>query len=317
MRILVTGGNGSVGRELVPALLADGHEVAVLDRDLAALEPASSPGLTLVRGGVEEPAAVGAAMRGAAAVVHLAWSFSDDPAVLLERDLRGHQLLLEAARASGVRRFVYASSAIVYGKPVRQPIGEDHPLRVLEARKPAYAIAKETAEKLTLLAARTGGPAATVVRFWWAFGREIAGRHLRDLLTAAAAGARLQVPAECGGSFLALEDLADAIRTVLREPAGSGEVFNLASDYVTWEEMARMALEVTGSTAGVEVLPPEAFRGAAFLTDAWRLDDRRFRSALRWAPRHGPAEVRALLARAMGRTWDRLAPARSAAPPAR
>ena len=37
MRILVTGGNGSVGREIVPALLARGHEVAVLDRDLGAL----------------------------------------------------------------------------------------------------------------------------------------------------------------------------------------------------------------------------------------------------------------------------------------
>ena len=53
----------------------------------------------------------------------------------------------------------------MYGKPIRVPIDEDHPLRVLEARKPAYGMAKEFAEKLTLLAARTEGPPATVLRF--------------------------------------------------------------------------------------------------------------------------------------------------------
>lgn len=53
MRILVTGGNGSIGRELVPGLLRRGDEVAVLDRDLGALEGMSAPGLSLVRGGAE------------------------------------------------------------------------------------------------------------------------------------------------------------------------------------------------------------------------------------------------------------------------
>jgi nucleoside-diphosphate-sugar epimerase len=53
-----------------------------------------------------------------------------------------------------VRHFLYTSTAVVYGKPLRVPIDEEHPLRVLEARKPAYGIAKEFAEKLTLLAAK-------------------------------------------------------------------------------------------------------------------------------------------------------------------
>lgn len=315
MRILVTGGNGSVGRELVPALLAGSHEVAVLDRDVGALEALSWPRLSLVQGGVEDRAAVEEAMAGAEAVLHLAWSFSDDPAVLIERDLRGQQLVLDVARARGVRHLVYASSAIVYGKPVRVPIGEDHPLRVLEARKPAYAVAKEAAEKLALLAGRTGGPAATILRFWWAFGEEIAGRHLRDMLGAAAAGTRLRVPAECGGSFLTIEDLLHALETILLDPRSFGGTFNLASAYVTWEEVARMALEVTGSTAGVEVVPVPAFTGAAFLADAWHLEDARFRATFGWTPRRGPTQVRALLKRAMARTWARLAAASAASSP--
>jgi UDP-glucose 4-epimerase len=95
MRILVTGGNGSAGRELVPALLERDHEVTVLDPDLGALGQLSSPRLRLVQGGVEDGVTVRAAVRGADAVIHLAWSFSDDPAVLVGRDLLGHQRLLE------------------------------------------------------------------------------------------------------------------------------------------------------------------------------------------------------------------------------
>jgi UDP-glucose 4-epimerase len=86
VRILITGGNGGVGRDLVPALLLRGHEVVVLDREVGALVP--HPGLRIVRGLLEEPATVAEGCWGADAMVHLAWSFSDDPGYLLEHDLK-------------------------------------------------------------------------------------------------------------------------------------------------------------------------------------------------------------------------------------
>jgi UDP-glucose 4-epimerase len=307
MRILVTGGNGSVGRELVPALLARGHHVVSLDKALEALQAHSHPRLELVPGAVEDAAAVGKATRGAEAIVHLAWSFSDDPQVLLEQDLRGHLLLLDAAKAQGVRHFIYTSTAVVYGKPVRVPIDEDHPLRVLEARKPAYGMAKEFAEKLTLLASRAGGPPATILRFWWAFGDEIGGRHLREMLRTAAAGKPLLVPRDCGGSFLSVEDFVQAMELVLLNPGSFGQVFNLASSYVTWEEIARMAVEITGSSAGVQVVPQADWSGAAFLADRWELDDRRIREKLGFKPTRDPAGVREALRQAIARTWQRAA----------
>jgi UDP-glucose 4-epimerase len=304
LRILVTGGNGSVGRGIVPALLARGHHIVALDKEVGALQAQPHPGLTLVRGAIEDRAAVEQATCGAEGIIHLAWSFSDDPQVLLEQDLRGHLLLLDAAKAQGVRHLLYTSTAVVYGKPVRGPIDEEDLLRVLEARKPAYGMAKEYAEKLTLLAARTGGPPATIMRFWWAFGEEIGGRHLRDMLRMAAAGRALPVPADCGGSFLSMEDFIQAVELILLNPRSFGQVFNLASAYVTWEEIARMAVEVTGSSAGVQVIPPTEWTGAAFLADRWELDDRKIREKLGFKPTRDPSGVREALRRAIARTWQ-------------
>jgi len=306
MRVLVTGANGSVGRELVPALLARGHRVVVLDKDLSALQPLTQPGLELVPGAVEDPRAVTETAGGAEAIIHLAWSFSEDPKVLLEQDLRGHLLLVEAAKAQGVRHFIYTSTAVVYGKPVRVPIDEDHPLRVLEARKPAYGVAKEFAEKLTLLKSRMERLPATIVRFWWAFGETIAGRHLRDMLRTAAAGEPICVPADCGGSFLSMEDFNLAMELILLNPRSLGQVFNLASAYVTWEEVARMVVEATGSSAKVEVVPPAEWTGAAFLADRWELDDRRIRERLGFKTTRDPAGLRDALRRAIACTWSHI-----------
>jgi len=304
MRILVTGGLGSVGRELVANLLTRGHRVVILDKGLGAGEPPAHPRLEVVPGVVEDEAAVTKASRGAEAIIHLAWSFSDDPQELLEQDLRGHLLLLNAARDQGVRHFLYTSTAVVYGKPVRVPIDEDHPLNVLEARKPAYGMAKEFAEKLTLLAARTEDLPVTIFRFWWAFGESIGGRHLREMLHTAAAGQCLAVPADCGGSFLCQEDFNRAVELALLNPKSFGRVFNLASAYVTWEEIARMAVEVTGASAPIEVVPRAEWTGAAFLADRWELDDRRIRDDLELKPCRDAVGVRDALRRAIAQTWQ-------------
>lgn len=306
MRILVTGAGGGVGRGLIPALLEIGHQVIGLDAEAGADEAIVHPRFAFVRGGVEEPRVVEEAVRRVEAVVHLAWSFSDDPRILVERDLRGHALLLEAARRHRVGHFLYASTAVVYGKPVRVPLDETHPLEVLTARKPAYGIAKVCAEQLTLLAGQETGLACTVLRFWWAFGEEIAGRHLREMLQAASEGKALAVPAECGGSFLAQGDLNRAVEALLQRPAPAGRVYNLASAYVGWDEVARMALEVTGGTGGIALVPREAWTGPAFLADRWELDDARIRAELEFAPGLDPAGVRGALAQAIGATWARI-----------
>lgn len=306
MRVLVTGGNGSVGRDLVPALLDRGNEVVVLDRDVSALRAAGHHRLDLVEGAVEDGAAAARALRGADAVVHLAWSFADDMATLLRQDLAGEQLLLDLCRAAKVRRFVYASSAVVYGEPAHTALDEGHPLLGLRARKPSYALAKEFGEKVALLAGQGGAPPVTILRFWWAFGGEIGGRHLRDLLRTAAAGEPVCVPGGCGGSFLSAEDLAHGVDLLLTRPEAPGRIFNLASAYVSWEEIARMVVEVTGRKARVQIVPRPEWTGAPFLADPWLLDDSSARERLGYRPRRAGDGVRALLQQSIARTWEKL-----------
>ena len=306
MRILVTGANGSVGRGLIPALLDHGHQVVGLDREAGVERAIAHPRFSFVRSAIEDPATVEQAVAGVEAIIHLAWSFSDDPRVLVEQDLGAHTLLLEAAGRHKAAHFVYASTAVVYGKPSRVPVDEDHPLNVLAARKPAYGMAKEFAEKLTLLAGQDTGLSSSVLRFWWAFGEEIGGRHLREMLRTAAEGKTLAVPADCGGSFLHQDDLNLAVETILQRPATTGRVFNLASAYIGWDEVARMVMAITGGEGGIDLVPRTAWRGAAFLADRWELIDLRIRSDLGFKPTRDSDEVRSALRRAIAATWDRL-----------
>ncbi len=139
-RVMVTGGAGYVGARLVPKLLDAGYEVTVLDLCLYGAEVldavADRPGFRLVTGDLRDPAAVADALTGAEAVIHLA-CISNDPSFELDPEL-GKSInydcfrpLVEAARAAGVRRFVYASSSSVYGVKAEPNVTEDLPLEPL------------------------------------------------------------------------------------------------------------------------------------------------------------------------------------------
>jgi nucleoside-diphosphate-sugar epimerase len=118
--VLVTGGAGYVGSNLVPKLLATGYRVTVLDLCIYGDVLAPHPDLRIVKGDLREAADVAAALTGCDAVIHLA-CISNDPSFDLDPTL-GRSInydcfrpLVRAAKDAGVRRFVYASSSSVYG----------------------------------------------------------------------------------------------------------------------------------------------------------------------------------------------------------
>lgn len=301
--ILITGGAGSCGKYLTASLLERGHEVRVIDKQVEPLQSIKDKRLTLIQAGVEDRDTLKTAIQGVDAVFHLAWSFSEDPLEVLEQDLRGHLYLLEEMATQKVRHLIYTSTAVVYGKPQYSPIDEKHPLVVEEARKPLYGIAKAAAEKLCLMYGKAKGPPATIVRFWWAYGEEIGGKHLREMLKTASAGDPLEVPGDSGGSFVHMADLTQGLDRCLENPKAYGRTFNFATVYVTWEEVAEMVRDVTGSRSEIRCIPRGEWTGSAFLADPWELSDIAARELLGYRPMEA-AEAKSSLRRAVSRCWE-------------
>jgi UDP-glucose 4-epimerase len=222
---------------------------------------------------------------------------------LLASDLKGHLLLLDAVAAEKISHFFYTSTAVVYGKPVKSPVTEEDPCLVEDARKPFYGIAKLTAEKLLLAYFRTKALPVTIFRFWWSYGEEIGGRHLRNLIKLAQAGEPLTVPKEAGGSFLYLDDLANALLLALQKPKTFGEIFNLSTLFLSWEEVARIIIEVTDSSSSLQVIPAKEWKGAPFLADAWELSTGKAERVFAYRPTLSQSDARQRLKQAMMRCY--------------
>jgi UDP-glucose 4-epimerase len=149
MRVLVTGGAGFIGSHIVDRLIEGGHAVTVLDNLSTGRSENLPPGVTFLQGDVTDPRLV-RGLSGARfdAVVHQAAQVSvprslDDPLLDAQVNLVGTMQMLEVARESRARRFVFASSAAVYGEPAIIPTTEDAPT---DPRSP-YAASKLAAEQ--------------------------------------------------------------------------------------------------------------------------------------------------------------------------
>jgi dTDP-glucose 4,6-dehydratase len=170
VRVLVTGGAGFIGSNYVRGVLSGrfagmaGAEVTVLDKltysgtvtNLAALR--DHPGLTFVQGDICDTGVVRDLMPGHGAVVHFAAESHVDRSIsgatpFVTTNLLGTQVLLDAARAAGVERFVHVSTDEVYGSIADGSWTEDWPL----APNSPYAATKAGSDLLALAAHRTHG----------------------------------------------------------------------------------------------------------------------------------------------------------------
>ena len=179
--ILVTGGAGFIGSNIVEALLRRGENVRVLDdfstgrRENLSEAPAwAAKGggrQEIIEGSICDPAAVRRAVAGARGVLHQAAIPSvprsvRDPIATDEVGVRGTLLLLVEARDAGVRRFVSASSSSVYGENPQLPKVET---MTPEPISP-YGIAKLAAEKYVCVFHRLYGLGTVALRYFNVFG---------------------------------------------------------------------------------------------------------------------------------------------------
>lgn len=155
-KALVTGGAGFIGSHLVELLLAKGHEVTVLDDlstgNLANLEGLKeNPRLRFLRSDITNHEDIRDTFIGIDWVFHLAARADIVPSIQKPMEYNdinvgGTISVLEAARAAGVKRFIYAASSSCYGTPDEYPTPENAPIRAMYP----YALTKYMGEQYVL-----------------------------------------------------------------------------------------------------------------------------------------------------------------------
>lgn len=174
MKVLVTGGAGFIGCNLVRCLVASGERVGVLD-DLSTGSVENlrdcDGGYELMLGDVRDPETVRRAAGGAEVIYHLAALPSvarsvADPLASHRVNVDGTLNVLQAARAAGARRVVYASSSSVYGDTPTLPKHEDMP----PAPRSPYAVSKLSGELYCRAFTATYGLGTVSLRFFNVFG---------------------------------------------------------------------------------------------------------------------------------------------------
>lgn len=172
MKVLITGGAGFIGMNLSRALLAKGHQVAVLDNlSTGYRDNISGLDLDFVEGSLLDEVALTKAVAGADSVVHLAALGSVprslvDPITSHHNNATGTLCLLEAARAADVGHIIAASSSSVYGLNPALPKSEREWVRPMSP----YAVSKLATEQYVLAYQQSFGLETLAFRFFNVYG---------------------------------------------------------------------------------------------------------------------------------------------------
>jgi UDP-glucose 4-epimerase len=308
VNLLVTGGAGYIGSAVTRRLLAAGHAVVVVD-DLSSGHREDVRGAELVVVDIADGAAIDALLAGRRieGIVHLAASCLVGESVQHPEDYYRNNLtkslaLLDRACRSGVGRFVFSSTAAVYGEPERLPLVEDHVTRPTNP----YGETKLAFERALLWHGEAHGMASVCLRYFNAAGALLDGsvgeRHdpethlVPNVLRAARDGRQVPVfgsdyPTADGTAvrdYIHIEDLAEAHRLAIDAPAARGRqaIYNLGNgEGFSVLQVIEAARRVTGRPIAVQPSPRRPGDPATLVASSDKA-----RSELSWSPRHSSLE---------------------------
>jgi len=290
VRILVTGGAGFIGSNLVDVLMEQGHEVTVLDNlsvgKIANIEHhLESEHFHFVNDTILNVTTLERLVRQADLIYHLAAVVGpkyvvEDPLGTIVTNVRGTENVLELAFKYWVKT-VIASSSEIYGKSTAVPLSEDDD-RILgptTVGRWSYSDAKAIDEYFALAYAKKGLPVA-IVRYFNAYGPRLDPRGYGSVIarffTQALRGEPLTIYDD-GQQTRCFTYVADTIRgTILAATVKEavGQVFNIGSNReTTILELAALIRRLTGSASEIVHVPYETAYGPDFEETRRRVPD--------------------------------------------
>ena len=277
MRVLVTGGAGYVGSHAIRALRRRGHQIVVYD-DFSAGHECVVRGFEVVQGDIGDRIALEPALRGMDAVMHFAGLINvgesvEQPRKYFDNNVHRALNLLDAALEAGVPRFIFSSTAAVYGHPNTTPIPESAPRQPVNP----YGVTKLLLEHALEAYERAYGLRFAILRYFNAAGADESGEtgewhnpetHLIPSALMAVAGTRpeLQLFGEdyrtpdgtCVRDYIHVSDLAEAHVLALEylEPATRSATLNLGTGcgYSNRQVLAQVE-KTTGRPLPVRICP--------------------------------------------------------------
>lgn len=260
--VYVTGGGGYVGAVLVPKLLAAGYRVKVLDLLIYGAEVLPKhERLEVIKGDLRDQRLLQRTIPGSDAVIHLA-CISNDPSFELNPDLGksinfdAFEPLVKIARATGVKRFIYASSSSVYGVKEEQEVTESLSLEPLTdySRYKAMCelvLARYQSPDFTTITVRPATVCGYSPRLRLDLSVNILTNHAINKGKITVFGGTQQRP------NLHIEDMTDLYLQLLAASAGqvAGKIWNAGYQNLTLNEIAELVRRVIGKNVEIVTEP--------------------------------------------------------------
>lgn len=272
MNILLTGGAGFIGSHVVERLLSRGDSLTVVDDFNNFYDPAlkhrNAAGFAdrvrLVEADICDMAGLRPLFANGRfdAIVHLAARAGVRPSIrqpllYTQVNIGGTQNLLELARESGIRKFVFASSSSVYGVNQKMPFAEDDP--IFQPISP-YAATKLAGEALGHVYHHLYGMDVVCLRFFTVYGpRQRPDLAIRKFTAAMAAGQPIEMYGDgtTRRDYTYIDDILQGVLAALDRPLGY-QVINLGeSRTVELRELIHLIEKELGVTARIQPMPSQ------------------------------------------------------------
>lgn len=258
-KVLITGGIGQVGSYLVESM-NDDYDITVLDNLSSGKEPLLADNITFVRADIRSETAKKLASENdiiihAAAQISVAKSMND-PLYDADNNVFGTLNLLEGARSGNPEKFIYISSAAVYGNPVYLPIDEKHPQNPMSP----YGASKFCGEKYcTMYHAAYGLPAVCIRPFNIYSPRQDPSNPYSGVISKFIGRVREGLSPVIFGDgeqtrdFVSVHDVVNMILLLSRGKGSDGEVYNVGTGELTSiNRLAKVIIDIFGKDLDIE-----------------------------------------------------------------